>query len=186
MELEWLAGPLTDMLADAVAAIILQLQSRLLGDSYAAAPSAAKPTAAADVAVVKVEPDAQPMPQAAAKQVAPVGVAAMKPEDTRAHALRVLAEHFGEIREISPTAAEISPISWELTASGRRVTLRALGGTALSTLPFSVDCEEEEVRERVARLIELAHRAVVPSCALTQASASATQSPAAASGAGNS
>ena len=178
--LEWPSGPLNDMIADAVAATLLQLQAKM-GDNP---PPAAKPEV--------------PDEEAAAKRKAELVAIVEGERNTlavrRKHVLRVLGMHYVDVKELSDAAAavvamkyrdgqtggaavkeeegeeaaaavkreepsgEVERRKWfELTASGQRVLLEAIAGDEESKadeFPFSrliCDYDENVIRAEAAR-----------------------------------
>ena len=114
--LSWPSGPLNDMLADAVAATILQLQSRYLGDGHTTSaeqrqrqqpppqqqpqqqPAPPKEAASAASGESADTPIATGPPAALAVLAAP----AVRPNgERRAQVLRVLRAHFGEVAKLA-------------------------------------------------------------------------------------
>ena len=143
------------MLADAVAGVLLQLQSRLLGEAAGGGGGAA---AAPDTSVE---------------------------QRVRSNVLRVLCEHFGEVARLATPAgtdgtgdaaglsvtdhasvAEDAGVAasdtlsssacWELRACGQHVVLREAAGV------WDVQSGHEEAATRVRRLVEMAQRSCTP------------------------
>ena len=117
VEISWPSGPLNDMIADAVAACLLQLQARQLTDGSQQAkvhPPRDAPSAPAEPAV-KLEAPEPPTP--ASDPAAPAeGDASSAPavvgsthslDKRRTHVLRVLEEHFGSVKKLSDAAAAV-------------------------------------------------------------------------------
>ena len=186
--LSWPSGPLNDMIADAVAASLLQLQARHL--------SSGKPSQvvnqAADATPVKLEVGGD---GAAAAGSSSSAAAVIKADRTaasgRVHVLKVLEEHFGPVKPLDDAAATQLSLEhksrvgeetgggegsdqeprawWELMACGQRVLLEAAGPVSEAdeaiAPPFGqLVCDDVTARERVSRVIDLAHcaTALVP------------------------
>ena len=148
VRLEWSGGPLNDLVADAVAATLLQLQATRL--------AAAAPDATADA-------EQQEPPAEAAEEGA--GGGGLDADGRRARVLKVLGEHFGEVSEV----ADATPRAWELVACGKSVRLHAAAAAADDDAdvgvapPFArVECDDEGARERIERVVAMAHRATLP------------------------
>ena len=144
--LEWPAGPVNDMIADAAAATLLQLQARHARGTLLASPlqDAAEGDAGAADAPVKREG------AAAGEADAPSSVPPHPALRAALHA--ALSDSFGSV-----TVHEGEAARWELTACGAAVVLHG------AEPPFErIECAEEEARERVAKVLERAQRAVLP------------------------
>ena len=138
---------MADLLADAVAAVLLQLQSRLLGDAAGRGSEDAP------------EPGAPEEPTATVE------------ERVRTNVLRVLCEHFGEVTNVpaasaaDPTAvmmdADASSTRWHLIACGQRVVLCETAGA------WDVMSDDEEAATRVRRLVDMAQRSCTPAARST-------------------
>lgn len=188
----WPSGPLNDMLADAVAATILQLQARHLGDGHATSRESQQQQKQQQQEKMHVKREVEGQP--AVKATAFSSGCSMG--EQRAHVIRVLRSHFGEVRalgvagppptrlahpasnvkrEVKEDVAEdiggtdASEGPWELTACGQRAVLH-VGETCKGTddgsatvAPFDrLECEDVEARRRIERVIALAHGATVP------------------------
>ena len=149
VELSWAAGPLADMVADAVAAVLLQLQSRLLGEAGASAAASAGTSGAVDGGVSGADSQS-PADTRGADRAASVS--------TSTHVRRVLEEHFGALKRaadnevLSEGVEDAACERWKLTASGHDVMLHEVAGA------WEVACEDEQAAARVRRLVDLAQR----------------------------
>ena len=185
----WPSGPLNDMLADAVAATILQLQARHLGDGHATSRESQQQQKQQqqEKMHVKREVEGQPAVKATAFSsgcsmgeqrpdsglrttlvVRALGVAGPAPTRLAHPASNVKREVKEDVAEdIGGTDASEGP--WELTACGQRAVLH-VGETCKGTddgsatvAPFDrLECEDVEARRRIERVIALAHGATVP------------------------
>lgn len=157
VKLAWVAGPLADMLADAVAGVLLQLQSRLLGEAAGGGGGAA--------AVPNVPEGPTTSDETVEQRV-------------RTNVLRVLCEHFGEVARLATPGtggtagaaglfvsedasveasdALSSSVCWELRACGQHVVLREAAGV------WDVQSGHEEAATRVRRIVEMAQRSCTP------------------------
>jgi hypothetical protein len=145
------------MLADAVAGVLLQLQSRLLGEAAGGGGGAA------------AVPDVPEGPTTSDETVE---------QRVRTNVLRVLCEHFGEVARlatpgtggtagaaglsvsedasVAASDAISSSACWELHACGQHVVLREAAGV------WDVQSGHEEAATRVRRIVEMAQRSCTP------------------------
>ena len=164
--LEWAGGPLSDLIADAVVATLLQQQAKL---PAAAAEPAIKEEGSGGSGSGGVAVKAEPGTEVAGAAEAAVAAAAPTLAETAAAAcarvvLAALREHYGHVETAAASgeaaaagADEAAGAFWELTACGHRVRLHG------AAPPFArVECDDDDARARVEALLERTQKAVLP------------------------
>jgi len=163
--LEWPAGPVNDMVADAVASNIMQLQTKHARGLLQNLPEASCTSGASEVA-------GEGQPAAGGEEAAPARVVedvpgqtgptlqdkeeeAASPSALAAAVHAALRDSFGEVVVMNGDG-EATP-RWELTACGAAVVLHGSG-----PLFDSVETAEAKARERVEKIVNRVQRSVLP------------------------